>query len=147
MSNLTENLKDWRKDRNITKADYLVFVSNILEELMEPLWAKNAIEINKQEILDNYFRTASKVKEDTLYKEDIIDAIQDIQVFCINETELMGYDNLKCNNEVFKEINSRKQDPKQFAEWQKYGANGKWQKDKHQKDWTLYKANYGVCKL
>ena len=28
---LTENLKVWRKDRNITRADYLVFVGNILE--------------------------------------------------------------------------------------------------------------------
>ena len=86
---LTENLKDWRKERNISKADYLVFVGNILEELMEPLWSKNAIEINKQEILDNYFRATSKVQQDTLYIEDIVDTIQDIQVFCINETELI----------------------------------------------------------
>ena len=144
---LTENLKIWREKRNISKANYLVFVGNILEELMEPLWSKNAIEINKQEILDNYFRATSKVQQDTLYIEDIVDTIQDIQVFCINETELMGYDNIKCNEEVFQEINSREQDPQQFAEWQKYGANGKWQKDRHQKDWTLYKANYESCKL
>lgn len=26
--NLTEKLRDWRKDRNITKSDYLVFVGN-----------------------------------------------------------------------------------------------------------------------
>ena len=31
---LTENLRQWRADRNITKADYLTFVENILEELM-----------------------------------------------------------------------------------------------------------------
>ena len=37
--------------------------------------------------------------------------LQDIQVFCINETELMGFDNIKCNKEVFSEINSREQDP------------------------------------
>lgn len=148
MKTLTENLKVWRKERNIANVDYLTFVGNVLEELMEPLWAKNAIEINKQEILDNYFRTASKVKEDTLYKEDIIDAIQDIQVFCINETELMGYDNLKCNDEVFQEINSREQCPKQFAEWQKYGAKGKWLKselEEHKALW--YKADYSKCKL
>ena len=144
---LTENLKIWRKDRNITKADYLVFVGNILEELLEPIWSKNAIEINKQEILNNYFSNTSKVLNNNLDTDDIIDAIQDIQVFCINETELMGYDNLKCNNEVFQEINSREQCPQQFAEWQKYGATGKWQKDKHQKDWTLYKAKYEVCKI
>ena len=27
--NLTENLREWRKERNITKADYLTFVGNI----------------------------------------------------------------------------------------------------------------------
>ena len=147
MKTLTENLKEWRKERNITNADYLTFVGNILEELMEPLWAKNAIEINKQEILDNYFRTASKVKEDTLYKEDIIDAIQDIQVFCINETELMGYDNLKCNDEVFKHINCRRQDPMQYMEWDEFGANGKWKKDANQPIEEIYQPNYESCKL
>lgn len=147
MRTLTENLKEWRKDRNITKADYLTFVGNILEELMEPLWAKNAIEVNKQEILDNYFRAASKVQEDTLYKEDIIDAIQDIQVFCINETELMGYDNIKCNDEVFKHINCRKQNPIQKEQWEKFGAYGKWQKDKNQDYSEIYEPNYASCKL
>lgn len=142
MKNLTQNLRQWRKDRNITKADYLVFVGNILEELLEPLYDKNTIEDIKNEFMTNWINGDDSMP-DTL---DIIDAIQDIQVFCINETELMGYDNLKCNNEVFQEINSREQDPQQFAEWQKYGASGKWQKDKHQKDWTLYKANYEVCK-
>ena len=87
-------------------------------------------------------------KEDIVpIKSEIIDILQDIQVFCINETELMGYDNIKCNDEVFQEINSREQDPQQFAEWQKFGASGKWQKNRHQKDWTLYKANYESCKI
>lgn len=144
MNNLTENLKIWRKDRNITKADYITFVGNVLEELLEPLYEKVAVDDIKTKIVNQYF---SFTDEFEWNKEDIIDAIQDIQVFCINETELMGYDNVKCNDEVFQEINSREQDPQQFAEWKKYGAIGKWQKDKHQKDWTLYKANYGVCKL
>ena len=140
--NLTENLRDWRTVRNITKADYLTFVANILEELLEPIEKnKNTLEKYKHEMIYKYF-TFNEVDED-----DVIDTIQDIQVFCINETELMGYDNIKCNNEVFQEINSREQDPQQFAEWQKFGANEKWQKDRHQKDWTLYKANYEVCKL
>ena len=145
---LTEKLKVWRKDRNITRANYLVFVGNILEELLEPIWSKNVIEINKQEILDNYFNNTYKLLDSKLIINDIIDAIQDIQVFCVNETELMGYDNLKCNNEVFQEINSREQDPQQFAEWQKHGANGKWLKselEEHKKLW--YKANYSKCKL
>ena len=140
---LTENLREWRKNRNITNADYLVFVGNVLEELLEPLYTKQTVKRYKDEMFDIYFKHCSNK-----YLEiETLDAIQDIQVFCINETELMGYDNVKCNEEVFQEINSREQDPQQFTEWQKHGANGKWQKNKYQKDWTLYKANYESCKL
>ena len=145
MKNLTENLKDWRKDRNITKGDYLVFVGNVLEELLEPLYNKYHIEKYKNYIVNTYF---DSMNIDLLSKSDVVDAIQDIQVFCINETELMGYDNLKCNNEVFKEINSRIQDPTQKEEWLKNGSNGKWQKSllpEHIEKW--YKADYESCKL
>ena len=141
--NLTKNLRQWRDDRNITKADYLTFVENILEELMECIHSKDMIPKFKKQIMNDYFNKDIV----TVINSEVVDILQDIQVFCINETELMGYDNSKCNDEVFQEINSREQDPQQFAEWQKYGANGKWQKDRHQKDWTLYKANYEVCKL
>ena len=143
MNNLTQNLREWRKKRNITKADYLTFVENILEELLEPLHSdKNIVEFVKNNIVDEYFDLIGEL--DNL---SIIDTIQDIQVFCVNETELMGFDNIKCNKEVFSEINSREQDPKQKEEWLKSGAVGKWQKDKFQKDWTLCKANYESCKL
>lgn len=141
---LTENLKVWRKDRNITKADYLTFVGNILEELLEPIYEKVAVDDIKTKIVNQYF---SYTDEFEWNKEDIIDAIQDIQVFCINETELMGYNNLKCNNEVFKEINSRLQDPKQAMEWSVNGPVGKWNKWREQPKESLYKANYGACKL
>ena len=47
MKTLTENLKVWRKERNISKADYLVFVGNILEELLEVTYTKNEIEAIK----------------------------------------------------------------------------------------------------
>lgn len=144
METLTENLKVWRKERNISKADYLVFVGNILEELLEPLYNKPHIEEFKNNILEAYFEP---MNIDLLENYDVIDTIQDIQVFCINETELMGYDNIKCNNEVFKEINSRKQDPEQAIVWAGIGANGKWQKMKDQPKETLYVANYSKCKL
>ena len=140
---LTKDLRRWRKDRNITKADYLTFVGNILEELMEPIWTKNAIEINKKEILENYFLRSGTVMNNI----DIIDAIQDIQVFCINETELMGYDNERCNLEVFRHISCRKQNPIQKEQWLKFGAYGKWEKWSEQPKETLYKANYESCKL
>lgn len=143
MENLTEDLREWRNDRNITKADYLTFVGNVLEELLEPIYYdKDRITYIKSKILDKYFDDGININ-----KKDIIDAIQDIQVFCINETELMGYDNIKCNAEVFKEINSRIQDPIQKEDWVKNGAVGKWQKDKNQDPKTLYKADYSKCKL
>ena len=59
----------------------------------------------------------------------------------------MGFDNTKCNKEVFSEINSREQDPIQKEQWEKFGTYGKWEKNKRQESWTLYKANYESCKL
>ena len=143
MSNLTENLRQWRADRNITKADYLTFVENILEELMECIHSKDMIPKFKKQIMNEYFNEDIVI----VINSEVVDILQDIQVFCINETELMGYDNIKCNKEVFSEINSREQDPIQKEEWLKNGAVGKWQKNERQESWTLYKANYESCKL
>ena len=126
MSNLTENLRQWRSDRNITKADYLTFVENILEELMECIHSKDMIPKFKKQIMNEYFNKDIV----TVINSEVVDILQDIQVFCINETELMGFDNIKCNKEVFSEINSREQDPIQKEEWLKNGAVGKWQKKK-----------------
>ena len=143
MNNLTENLKQWRKDRNITKADYFVFVENILEELMECFFTKDFINESKKEIMQNYFNKANILP----IEREIIDILQDIQVFCVNETELMGYDNIKCNNEVFKHINCRKQDPIQKEEWLKNGVVGKWKKDVNQNPNEIYEPDYESCKL
>ena len=143
MNNLTENLREWRKKRNITKADYLVFVENILEELMECIHSKDMIPKFKKQIMNEFFNKDIV----TVINSEVVDILQDIQVFCINETELMGFDNIKCNKEVFSEINSREQDPIQKEEWLKNGAVGKWQKNRRQESWTLYKANYESCKL
>lgn len=148
MKKLTENLKQWRADRNITKADYLLFVENILEELLEPLyekgdkeWAKRAIKEETDSILRNYFDF-----DITPSEEAIVDAIKDIKVFCINETELMGYDDAKTDSEVFKHINCRKQNPIQKEQWEKFGAYGKWEKDKNQDPKEIYEPDYASCK-
>ena len=138
---LTENLKVWRKERNISKADYLVFVGNILEELLEPVFEKIFIPKIKQDILNEYFQFGE------INENEVVDAVQDIQVFCINETELMGYDNVKCNNEVFKHINCRKQDPTQYLEWKEKGAYGKWKKWNEQPEEEIYQPDYESCKL
>ena len=142
---LTENLKVWRKDRNITKADYLTFVGNILEELLEPVYEKPVINDIKNKIIEEHFTFT--FDDLNWNKEEIIDAIQDIQLFCINETELMGYDNVKCNNEVFKHINCRKQDPVQYIEWKEKGAYGKWKKWSEQLADEIYQPDYESCKL
>ena len=139
---LTENLKEWRKDRNITKASYYVFIENILEELLEPLYGKDTVNIYKKKILKNYFPNEILIYNN----EDIIDAIKDIKVFCINETELMGYDDAKTDSEVFKHINCRKQDPIQKEQWEKFGAYGKWEKDKNQDPKEIYEPEYASCK-
>lgn len=143
MKTLTENLKEWRKNRNITNHSYINFVENILEEILEPLYDKNTIDIFKNRIMKEYFPDNKWIYNNV----DVLDAIQDIQVFCINETELMGYDNLKCNNEVFKHINCRKQNPIQKEQWEKFGAFGKWEKDRQQNQEEIYQPNYESCKL
>ncbi len=143
MNNLTQNLREWRKKRNITKADYLVFVGNVLEELLEPVYLKEEIEDIKNTIMYDYFGNSILKSKET----DYLDAIQDIQVFCINETELMGFDNIKCNNEVFKHINCRKQDPDQYLEWKEKVPYGKWKKWSEQPKDEIYEPNYGDCKL
>ena len=142
--NYVNDLREWRRDRNITKADYLVFVGNVLEELLEPIYEKVAVDDIKTKIVNQYF---SYTDEFQWNENDIIDTIQDIQVFCINETELMGYDNNLTLNETIKEISSRVQNPQQKLEWQEKGAVGKWQKWQEQNKDTLYKAGYIDCKL
>ena len=143
MSNLTEDLRQWRADRNITKADYLTFVENILEELMECIHSKDMIPKFKKQIMNEYFNKDIVRVIDS----EVVDILQDIQVFCINETELMGYDNIKCNNEVFKHINCRKQDPIQKEQWAKFGTYGKWLKDDNQNPSEIYEPDYEGCKL
>ena len=83
----------------------------------------------------------------TVINSEVVDILQDIQVFCINETEMMGFDNIKCNNEVFKHINCRKQDPEQYLEWKEKVPYGKWKKWSEQPKDEIYEPNYGDCKL
>ena len=140
--NLTQNLRQWRADRDIKIPDTKVYVANVIEELLEIFYRdKEIIKSHQKAIMSIYFDLLPISETNT------IDCIQDNQAFSINETELMGYDNLKCNDEVFKHINCRKQDPEQKEDWLKNGANGKWQKDKNQSQDEIYEPNYEACKL
>lgn len=138
-------LRRWRRERNITKSDYQTFCKNIIEELLEPLYDKEDIEIFQKQIVDTYF--SPKNLFDFAKPDAIIDAIQDIRIFSINETENMGYNAKKCIHEAIKEVSGREQDPQQKEIWDKWGASGKWQKNKEQLPHTLYKANYEECNL
>ena len=143
--NNTENLRKWRKDRNIIEPNAKAYIANILEELLEIVYEdKKEIKYYQNEIMDKYF---FEELFKNISEERILDAIQDNRVFSENETELMGYDANKTLNEVIKEVSSRKQDPDQFIEWQQTKPFGKWKKDINQPKETLYKANFSICKL
>lgn len=142
MNNITEKLRYWRKKRNITKPDTKVFVESVIEELLEIYYDdKVLIKSIKEHISKTYFN------KKPISELNTIDAIQDIQVFGVNETEQMGYDNILCNREVFKHIDCRTQDPIQKAEWEAKGASGKWLKDINQPKEELYEPKYEDCKL
>ena len=143
MKTLTHNLRGWRKARNITEPNTMVYVNNVIEELLEIFTEdKKEIEYLQAEIFDRYFADRKPISE-----LNTLDSIQDISVFSINETELMGYDNHKCNEEVFKHINSRKQDLEQKVKWEKFGTNGeKWKKDSTQSKDEIYQPKYKDCK-
>lgn len=144
--NNTENLRKWRKDRNITEPNTKAYIENILEELLEIVYEdKKDIKINQEAIMDICFN--KRLDSNISSKDNLIDAIQDIRVFSENETELMGYDADKTLNEVIKEVSSRKQDPDQFIEWQQTKPFGKWKKWSEQPKETLYKADFSICKL
>ena len=140
--NLTENLRDWRTVRNIKNPDTKVYVANVIEELLEIFYKdKEIIKSHQKAIMSIYFDLLPISEINT------IDCIQDNQVFSINEIENMGYNNLLCNEEVFKHINCRKQDPMQFLEWRESGPNGKWKKWEQQPKDEIYEPNYEACKI
>ena len=139
----TQNLRQWRSDRKLSKPNTKVFIENILEELLEIHYTdKKKIDYIKNDIMERYFYG------NPLSENDTIDSINDICVFSINEVETMGYDFDKTLDETIKEISSRQQDPIQKDIWDKWGYdNTKWKKDINQDKSTLYKANYEDCKL
>lgn len=138
MNHSTE-LYYWRKQRPALKANHRIYFQNIIEELLEPLYTKETVKNYTRDICSRYYPAHMEPIDD----EAVLDSICDVQVFSINEVELMGYDNDKCMDETVKEISSRKQDPIQQELWFKSGYDGtKWMKDINQDPSTLYKADY-----
>ena len=130
---MVDRLEKWRDERNITEADYKRYFRNIIEELLEPMYNKEEIDFIKNEIVDKYFRDIR------IAEYDIVDTINDISVFSINEVGLMGYDFEKTMSETIKEIESRR--GKINPETRKFE---KFKDDYHQSLW--YKADYSGCK-
>lgn len=143
MSN-RETALAWLKERNITEPQgYKVYFTNIIEELLEPLYPKDTVKALTQTIVEDYY----KEPDNGLDVDAIVDAQNDIRVFSIHDLELMGYNSDETLAETYKEIGSREQCPIQKDAWAKAGAFGKWQKWKDQPKETLYKATFKGCKL
>jgi len=133
-----DNLQKWRDARPALSSNYKTYFTNIIEELLEPLFNKETVKTLTEEIVDTYYYDNAIISE-----HEVVDTINDIRVFSENEVELMGYDSAETFSETIKEISSRKQDPIQAHNWSVNGSNGeKWQKDLNQCQDTLYKAVY-----
>lgn len=143
MSKFVNDLRVWREARNINQPNYPVYIKSILEELLEPMYDKKDIKYLVGEIYDGYF---SKCERIDLSIDAILDSMNDIEVFTINEIEVMGYDNNLTMDETIKEIDSRVQDEHQKRVWEENGPSGKWQKSLLQSKDTLYVAKYNQCK-
>lgn len=143
---LTKSLRGWRKERNIKSITRETYVKQVLEELFELYGLqKEQVKTNTQALYDTWFLhlASREVSVDIL-----LDGAEDNRTFSTNFIELLGYDEIKVSEEVFKEINSRKQDPKQKELWDKgQGLEQKWQKDQNQPKETLYEADFSNCKL
>ena len=144
MFNIKMSLREWRASRNITTPNAKLYVANIIEELLEIVHTdKRIIKHLQDEIMDRYFDFDNELVDENR----LVDAINDIQVFSINECECMGFDNDLTMHETIKEIDSRLQDPTQREQWRTERPSGKWNKWREQPKDTLYTANYAQCRI
>jgi len=119
-----DSLRKWRQERGLTKPQ-----DNTNKETGNPA------------IVDMLLEEVDELKKAILEGDthEIIDALADTIVLSSNHIGQLKYDLDLVMKEVFKEISSRRGsiNPK----------TGKWEKDKSQDPKTLYKANYGTCKV
>lgn len=170
-------LKNWREERNIKwDIQRTVFLGNSLEEITEFERAENDFE-KVDAICDLIVFHINSMYNNSHNYERYLENVADAFMNCksgYNTNNLMenllkysrgeigddkylftlfyglfslGYDPYKSMIETIKEISSRKQDPKQAAEWESGKKEGKWMKDKNQDPSTLYKADYNSCKI
>ena len=84
---------------------------------------------------------------DAKSEHEEVDGLADTIKVAASAIYKKGYDIELVLKEMLKEISSRTQDPAQKEVWDKWGASGKWEKDKRQDKKTLYVANYYSCKI
>jgi hypothetical protein len=177
MLEIVQELKQWRKNRNLkVELDKKVLIGNMLEECSEyfradtnydkidalcdiSVFAINSIDGKQGKDLIELDITPpfTPLVDSSIYK--IINALSNMeynsmQHFLVDMVNisyemiyLLGYDYKKCMLETIKEISSREQCPIQVIEWQENGISGKWLKNRNQDPKTLYKANYESCKI
>lgn len=175
MRNIEEQLRNWRESRNIKdfpltiKEDLLSEVEEVKQALNNRDWDNYVEELadvaifafNGIGLLNIVYNKKSFSVESTL--EHLESCINNINTTILYQTytllctivaiceELVTekrYDFKKVVLEKIKLLNSRKQSIEQKENWNKYGANGKWEKSelKEDKD-RWYKPNYSRCKL
>jgi len=144
-----DKYEQWRKERRLdqVKQTRAQILTNVMEEVFEAMgyyedsrkYAEEFIHEHQKRKLD----WSKKIVSDSLF----IDSLGDIKVFITNGIEQYGYNAEKVDDEIYKEISSRKQCPLQVSEWARgeFGDN-KWRKDNNQDPVTLYKADIEGCK-
>ena len=126
-------LRQWREERNIDKMNpsKRQIVEHFVEEMFEMCgYEKEQVKKLTQDFMGRYVFTTM------LNTDSMIDAMNDMSVFRINDQTLMGYDPEQTMTETIKEISSRKGE---------YNPDsGKWIKVITGNEYT---ADYTKCKL
>jgi hypothetical protein len=127
-----EQLAQWREETGLDKAKPTKrqIIKHFVEELFEMCgYNKSETEYFVGIFMDTY------VVDSKLNDFDMIDAMCDMKVFAINDTEQMGYDSKECMSETVKEVTSRSGEYREDI--------GKFLKVITGKEYT---ANYKKCK-
>lgn len=174
MKEIEELLKNWRESRNIKdfpttiKDDMLCEVNevrqaqgkqdwdNYVEEIADiAIFAFNGLGLLNREYQPIRLGTTASLNNiekyinniDTKYRIQTVNMLNIIITMCDELVTAKKYDFKEVLNEKIKVISSREQNPQQKEEWALNGANGKWLKNELQDKATIYKANYGKCKI
>jgi hypothetical protein len=107
---------------------------------------RNNLVFDKQNEVDMLISEAKEFR-DAYTEHEEVDGLADTIKVSVGALFKKGYNPEMVLNEMLKHISSRKQDTQQKEVWDKWGASGKWQKQKDQDPSTLYEPNYERCKL